>query len=86
MKAITYEFARSNFDKIFNMLAIQNDGLIIVKEDKNFVLMDKDLLDSVMETIEIAKDKHFVSSLKNAKKEIERGETFTFEDVFSEKL
>ncbi len=64
MQAITYEYARNNFDRVFNMISAQNDGLIIVKEDKNYVLMDKDMLDSVMETIDISKDKDFVLSLK----------------------
>jgi antitoxin YefM len=86
MQAITYEYARNNFDRVFNMISTQNDGLIIVKEDKNYVLMDKDMLDSVMETIDISKDKEFVLSLKKAKKEIEKGESFTFKEVFGEEI
>jgi len=82
MQAVTYEFARENFDKVFNMLPIQEDGLIIVKGDKNYVLMDKDMLDLVTETYEIYRDKKLMSSLKKAKAEIEKGEYFTFEDVF----
>lgn len=86
MKAITYDFARIHFDEVFNMIQAQNEGVIIVKEDKNFVLMDKNLLDSIVETAELAEDKDFVSSLKAAKLEIERGEFFTFKDVFGEEL
>ncbi|MGE5342326.1 MAG: type II toxin-antitoxin system Phd/YefM family antitoxin [Candidatus Omnitrophota bacterium] len=86
MKAVTYDFARCHFEDVVDMAEIQNDGVIIVRDDKNYVLMDKDLLDSVIETLELAKDKDFVSSLKIAKEEIERGEFLTFEDVFGEKL
>ena len=86
MKAVTYDFARSHFDEVFNMIQVQNEGVIIVKDDKNFVLVDKNLLDSVVETAELSEDKEFVASLKTAKAEIERGESFTFEDVFGEKL
>ena len=86
MKAVTYDFARIHFDEVFNMIQVQNEGVIIVKEDKNFVLIDKSLLDSVVETAELAEDEEFVSSLKSAKAEIETGESFTFEDVFGEKL
>ena len=86
MKAVTYDFARSHFDEVFNMIQVQNEGVIIVKDDKNFVLFDKNLLDSVVETAELSEDKDFVASLKAAKEEIQRGESFTFEDVFSEKL
>jgi PHD/YefM family antitoxin component YafN of YafNO toxin-antitoxin module len=86
MKAVTYDFARSHFDEVFNMIQVQNEGVIIVKDDKNFVLMDKNLLDSVVETAELSEDKEFVASLKAAKAEIQRGESFTFEDVFGEKL
>jgi antitoxin YefM len=82
MKAVTYDFAKHHFEEIVHMAEVQNDGVIIVKEDKNYVLMDRDFLDSVIETVELAKDEDFVSSLKMAKEEIERGETFTFEDVF----
>ena len=86
MKAVTFEYAKKNFDKVFNMPVVQNDGLIIVKEDKNFVLIDKEFLDSVMETIEIAKDKELVSSLKESRAEIEKGESHTFEEVFGEEI
>ncbi|MCP5050939.1 MAG: hypothetical protein GY940_27485 [bacterium] len=86
MKAITYDFAGKNFDKIFNMPDIHNDGIVIVKEDKSFVLLDKDILDSLFETIEITKDRDFVSSLKEAESELKRGESFSFEDVFGEKI
>jgi len=86
MKAVTYDFARSHFEEVFNIVQEQNDGVIIVKDDKNFVLMDRDLLDSVFETAELLADREFVSSLKVAKAEIERGESFTFEDVFGEKI
>jgi antitoxin YefM len=86
MKAVTYDFARVHFDEVFNMIQVQNEGVIIVKEDKNFVLMDKNLLDSVVATSELVEDKELVSSLQAAKAEIERGESFTFEDVFGETL
>lgn len=86
MKAVTYEYARTHFDEVFGMLSVQNDGLIIVKEKRNFVLMDKDLLDSVLETIEISNDKELVASLKAARAEIDRGEYVSFEDVFGEKI
>jgi PHD/YefM family antitoxin component YafN of YafNO toxin-antitoxin module len=86
MKAVTYDFARSHFEEVFNIVQEQNDGVIIVKDDKNFVLLDRDLLDSVFETVELLEDGEFVSSLKAAKAEIESGESFTFEDVFGEKI
>jgi PHD/YefM family antitoxin component YafN of YafNO toxin-antitoxin module len=86
MKAITYDFAGKNFDRLFNMPDIHNEGIVIVKEDKNFVLLDKDILDSLLETVEIANDRDFVSSLKEAEAEIKRGESFSFEDVFGEKV
>lgn len=86
MKAITYDFAGKNFDRLFNMPDIHNDGIVIVKEDKSFVLLDKEILDSLFETIEIAKDRDFVSSLKEAEAEMKRGESFSFEDVFGEKI
>ncbi len=82
MKAVTYEYARENFDDVFNMWDVQSEGVLIVKEDKSFVLMDKDLVDSLFETMEIAPDKSFVASLKEAEKEIERGEAYSFEDAF----
>ncbi len=86
MKAITYDFAGKNFERIFNMPDIHNEGVVIVKEDKSFVLLDKDILDSLLETVYIAKDRDFVSSLKEAENEIERGESFSFEDVFGESV
>jgi PHD/YefM family antitoxin component YafN of YafNO toxin-antitoxin module len=86
MKAITYDFAGKNFEKVFNMPDIHNVGIEIVKEDKSFVLLDKDILDSLLETVDIAKDRDFVSSLKEAEAQMERGESYSFEDVFGEKV
>jgi PHD/YefM family antitoxin component YafN of YafNO toxin-antitoxin module len=78
MKAITYDYAERNFNSIFNMPDIYNEGILIVKDDKNFVLLEKDILDSLLETIEIAKDRDFVSSLKEAEAEMKQGESFSF--------
>ncbi len=86
MKAVTYDYARSNFDEMFHLLDVENDGVVIVKDKKNFVLVNKDFLDSVYETIELSKYKEFVTSLRIAKEEIEKGESFTFEDVFGEEI
>jgi len=71
MKAVTYDFAKYHFEEVIDMAEIQDDAVIIVRDDKNSVLMDKDVLDSVIETVELAKDKNFVSSLKVAQEEIE---------------
>ena len=86
MKAITYDYAGKNFDRLFNMPDIHNDGIVIVKEDKSFVLLSKDILDSLLETLEIAENRDFVSSLKEAETQIKCGESFSFEDVFGEKV
>ncbi|MCK4761479.1 MAG: hypothetical protein KAW12_04705 [Candidatus Aminicenantes bacterium] len=86
MKAITYEYARKNFDQIFKMVDVQTDGVVIVKETQNFVLIDKELLDSLFESIELSRDKEFVASVKRAKTEMDRGDSFTFEEVFGEEI
>lgn len=80
MKTVTYDFARENFEEVINMTDIHDDGIVIVKNKRKYVLMDKNILDSATETLELLKDSEFLSSLKHGKEEIDRGESFTFEE------
>ncbi len=86
MKTVTYDFAREHFEDVIKMADIQDDGIVIVKNKRKYVLVDKDILDSATETLELLKDRELLSSLKHAKEEIDKGESFTFQDIFSEKI
>jgi PHD/YefM family antitoxin component YafN of YafNO toxin-antitoxin module len=86
MRAITFEYARENLEKVLTMADLESEGVVIVHGDRNFVLMDKEMLDSIFETIELSRDKEFVSSLRKAEQEIEEGDFYTYEDIFGDKV
>jgi PHD/YefM family antitoxin component YafN of YafNO toxin-antitoxin module len=86
MRAITFEYARENLEEVLGMANLEGEGVVIVHGDKNFVLIDKEMLDSIFETIELSRDKEFVDSLKRSEEEIKKGEFYTYEDIFGHKV
>jgi prevent-host-death family protein len=82
MYCVTSEYAQKHFTEIMERAKHEPEGVLIVEENKTFVLIDKDELESWQETKELLKDSTILSDVKEAKKEYEKGETLTMEDIF----
>lgn len=79
MTYITISALRTNLADTFNVLKSSKKPMLVSKKGKVVAgLVDIDLLEDLMEL----NDKKYVESIKKARKEIEKGEVFTHEELF----
>ena len=83
MKTLTATAARSN---LFHLLKKTAKGHLHTKiscKEGNAILLSEDDYESLIETAELLSIKGLHDSIKKADKQIENGETFSIEEVFS---
>jgi PHD/YefM family antitoxin component YafN of YafNO toxin-antitoxin module len=79
---VTAEYAHQNFDEIIQRASTEAEGIIIVKDNKSFVLIDRQELESLIETSELLDIPNLIPDIAQARTEYQNGETLTMEDIF----
>ena len=55
MYQVTAEYAKNNCDEVINRASTEARGIVIVQENKSFLLLSQAKLDAWMETSDLAK-------------------------------
>lgn len=84
MVTITTTDARSNLFQIVKKTAKAHVPTKISSKDGNVVMISEDEYESLLETAELLSVKGFKDSIKKADKEIEKGDTYSFEETFND--
>ena len=79
---VTADYARQNFDEILQRANTEAEGVVIVKDNKSFVLIDREELEILVETAELLQMPDILTDISNAREEYKQGETLTMEDIF----
>ena len=77
--------ARSEFFDLLKKSVRGHELIRINTRDGDAVLISEEDYDSLLETLELMSTPGLAKSIAVAKKEIERGETYSLEDVLGEK-
>jgi PHD/YefM family antitoxin component YafN of YafNO toxin-antitoxin module len=83
MYQVTSDYAQTHFGEILNRAAQDAEGVMIVQENKSFVLIAQDELEALIETTEFLKDPTLLSDIEQARQEYLQGEVLTMDQVFS---
>jgi antitoxin YefM len=86
MTTITATNARNDFLEIIKGATKKHEIYHINHCKGNVVLMSEDEYESLIETLELLSTHGFKEKFKLAQKEVEAGETVTFDEVFGEPL
>ncbi|PSB01005.1 type II toxin-antitoxin system Phd/YefM family antitoxin [Merismopedia glauca] len=79
---VTADYAHQNFDEIIQRASTEPEGIIIVKDNKSFVLIDRQELEALIETSELLDIPNLATDIAQARAEYQKGETLTMEDIF----
>lgn len=82
MYHVTLEYAKNNFDEVIERAKIEPGGVVIVQDNKSFLLINQEDLEAWTETAELLQDPNLLSDIEQAKKEYEKGEVLTRYEVF----
>jgi antitoxin YefM len=79
---VTADYASQNFEEIIQRANIEAEGVTIVKDNKSFVLIDREELEALIETAELLQVSNLLTDISQAREEYEQEETLTMEDIF----
>jgi antitoxin YefM len=79
---VTADYAHQNFDEIIQRASTDAEGIIIVKDNKSFVLIDRQELEALIETSELLQVPNLLNDIAQARLDYQNGETMTMEDIF----
>lgn len=79
---VTADYASQNFEEIIQRANTETEGVTIVKDNKSYVLIDREELEALIETAELLEVPDLLSDISQAREEYKRGETLTMKDIF----
>ena len=79
---VTADYASQNFEEIIQRANTEVEGVVIVKDNKSFVLINQEELEALIETTELLQVPEVLTDIAQARKEYKQGETLTMEDIF----
>jgi PHD/YefM family antitoxin component YafN of YafNO toxin-antitoxin module len=83
MYQVTSDYAQTHLDEILERASQDAEGVMIVRENRGFVLIAQDELEALIETTELLKDPELVSDIQKARQEYLQGDVLTMGQVFS---
>jgi antitoxin YefM len=83
MYQVTSDYAQTHLDEILERARQDSEGVMIVQDNKNFVLIAQDELEALIETSELLKDPTLLSDIQKARQEYLQGDVLTMDQVFS---
>lgn len=82
MYQVTSEYAKNNFNEVIERAASEPGGVVIVRENQNFILISQEELDAWVETAKLLEDPDLLTDIATAQAEYQKGEVLTMEQVF----
>ncbi len=83
MDQVTSDYAQTHFNEILERTSLNSEGVVIVQENKNFVLIAQDELEALMETTQLLKDPNLLTDIEQARQEYLQGDVLTMDQIFS---
>ena len=85
MKTITATEARRQFFKLLKKSVSGHQEFRITTKDGDVVILSQEDYDGLLETLELLSTPGLRDSIRRARRQIERGETYPIEDLFDAK-
>jgi prevent-host-death family protein len=77
MYHVTGEYAKNNFSEVLEKASTEPGGVVIVQENKSFILISQEELESWIETAELLQDKTLIADIEASRQEYQQSEVFT---------
>jgi len=86
MKTLSLSEVKARLSELVNEVESRDERVVITRRGRPAaVLVSQDDLDSWQETLEIASDRVFMTDVRRGIRQIERGQTVSYEEVFGDK-
>lgn len=82
MYKVTSDYAQTHFSEILDRVSQDPEGVVIIQENKSFVLIAQDELEALIETTKLLKDPTLLADIEKARQEYLQGDVLTMDQVF----
>ena len=82
MYCVTAEYAKNNFNELIERAKSEVGGVVIVQENKSFILISQEELEAWIETAELLQDPNLLSDIQEAREQYKKGEALTMDQIF----
>lgn len=82
MYQVTSEYAKNNFNEVIERAAKEPGGVVIVRENQNFILISQEELDAWVETAKLLEDPDLLTDIATAREEYQKGDVLNIDQVF----
>ena len=87
MKTLSLSEVKAKLSELVNEVESRDERIVITRKGRPAaVLVSQDDLDSWQETLEITSDRALMTELRRGIRQIKRGKTVTYEEVFGPRL
>ena len=83
MYRVTADYAKNNFNEVIERASNESGGVVIVQENKSFILISQEELEALVETAELLQDSSLLSDIEESREEYQKGEALTMDQMFS---
>ena len=86
MKTLSLSEVKARFSQLVDEVESRDERIVITRKGRPAaVLVSQDDLDSWQETLEITSDRALMSEIRRGIRQVERGQTVGYEEVFGQK-
>lgn len=82
MYCVTAEYAKNNFNELIERASSEVGGVVIVQENKSFILISQEELEAWVKTAELLQNPNLLSEIQEAREEYKKGEALTMDQIF----
>ncbi len=86
MKTLSLSEVKAKLSELVDEVESRDERIVITRKGRPAaVLVSQDDLDSWQETVEITSDRELMTEIRRGIRQIQRGQTLSYEDVFGQK-
>ena len=82
MHHVTVDYAKANLEELCDRTEKEPDGVVIVRENRSYMLISQAEWESLAETTKLMQDPYLLEHIALARQEYAAGEALTMEQVF----
>lgn len=81
MRHVTLDYAKNHLDELCDQVALEAEGIGIVRENRSYILLTQEDWEALIETNELTEVPNLLEDVESARQEYQKGETLSLEDV-----
>ncbi|MEB3189719.1 MAG: type II toxin-antitoxin system Phd/YefM family antitoxin [Snowella sp.] len=84
MYHVTLDYAKNHLDELCDQVALEAQGIGIVRDNRSYILLTQEDWESLIETTELLQVPNLLEDVESAREDYKKGNTLILEDIYGE--